>query len=98
MNFTDKLVPYTRKIEHRFFMINKNYDKNFTYITTEFPHTWKIGEEPYYPINDSKNIKLLNQYIELSKLENKIQFTGRLGVYKYLDMDDVIQLALEMQI
>jgi len=58
----------------------------------------KFGDEPYYPINDDKNTKLLTKYTELAKLEEKIKFTGRLGLYKYLDMDDVIDLALNMQI
>lgn len=57
-----------------------------------------LGDEPYYPINDNINTKLLNKYNELAKLEEKIKFTGRLGLYKYLDMDDVIDLALNMQI
>lgn len=98
MNFTDKNTPYTRKIEHRFFNISQNYSKDFTYISNEYPSKWQIGDEPYYPINDEKNNFLFEKYNELSKLEEKIKFTGRLGLYKYLDMDDVIESALNTKI
>lgn len=98
MNFTDKNIPYTRKIEHRFFNTNLEYDKGYTYITTEYPDNWQYNKEPYYPINDENNTKLLKKYVELSKNEEKVRFSGRLGLYQYLDMDDVIKLALNTDI
>ncbi|WP_407378392.1 UDP-galactopyranose mutase [Megamonas funiformis] len=93
MNFTDKNTPYTRIIEHKHFEFG---NQPITYITKEYPSDWKIGDEAYYPINDEKNQNLYKQYIHLAKSENNIIFGGRLGEYKYYDMDQVIQSALNL--
>lgn len=94
MNFTSKDVPYTRVIEHKHF---DRYCKNnkTTIISKEFSEKWSKGEEPYYPIGNDENIKLHKEYIELSKkiYGNSIIFGGRLGDYKYYDMDDAIDMA-----
>lgn len=92
VNFTDNETPFTRIIEHKHFMFGKQHK---TVITKEYPIIWKKGEEPYYPINDEKNNKLYNCYKEISKKENNVIFGGRLGLYKYYDMDDTIQAALD---
>lgn len=89
INYTDSKTPYTRIIEHKYFEFIDNNTK--TVITKEYPSS--IGD-PYYPMNDEKNDSLYNKYLEESKKDNKITFKGRLGLYKYLDMDDVIEDAL----
>ena len=93
MNYTDSETPYTRLIEHKHFEFGK---QSVTYITKEYPHGWKPGEEAYYPVNDDKNQKLYEQYKELAEKENNIIFGGRLGEYKYYDMDKVIERALNL--
>ena len=92
VNFTEKEIPYTRIIEHKFFLDDKS-DK--TIITKEFPKDWSIGLEAYYPVNNEKNQNLYEKYKELAKNEN-IFFAGRLGEYKYYDMDKVINSAFEL--
>ena len=92
VNYTDKETPYTRIIEHKHFEFG-NQPK--TIISREYSKEWKIGDEPYYPINDIKNNELYNKYKELSKAEKNVIFGGRLGEYKYYDMDKVIEAALE---
>ena len=67
-----------------------------TVITREYPADWKKGDEPYYPVNDSKNLTLYNKYKELAAKEKKVIFGGRLGMYKYFDMDDTIAAAWEL--
>lgn len=93
MNYTDSETPYTRVIEHKHFEFGK---QPVTYITKEYPQEWKTGEEAYYPVNDDKNQKLYEQYKELAKKETNIIFGGRLGEYKYYDMDKVIESALKL--
>lgn len=93
VNYTEREVPYTRIIEHKHFEFQTGEG---TVITREYPTTWKKGDEPYYPINDEKNGALYAQYAELAKKEANVLFGGRLGQYKYYDMDKVIQSALDM--
>ena len=93
VNYTEREVPYTRIIEHKHFEFQTGEG---TVITREYPATWKRGDEPYYPINDEKNGALYAQYAELAKKEANVLFGGRLGQYKYYDMDKVIRSALDM--
>ena len=93
VNYTEREVPYTRIIEHKHFEFQTGEG---TVITREYPATWKKGDEPYYPINDEKNGALYAQYAELAKKEANVLFGGRLGQYKYSDMDKVIRSALDM--
>ncbi|WP_427113180.1 UDP-galactopyranose mutase [Megasphaera sueciensis] len=92
VNYTDKETPYTRIIEHKHFEFGK---QRVTYITKEYPSTWKPGEEAYYPVNDAKNTALYQKYSALAQQENDVIFGGRLAEYKYYDMDKVIQSALD---
>ncbi|WP_297581157.1 UDP-galactopyranose mutase [uncultured Lactobacillus sp.] len=95
INYTDAETPYTRVIEHKHFEFGKG-DKNKTIITREYPADWKRGDEPYYPVNNERNNELYKQYRELAEKENdKVIFGGRLGQYKYYNMDQVISAALE---
>ena len=93
MNYTDWETPYTRTIEHKHFEFGK---QPVTYVTKEYPASWKPGDEAYYPVNDEKNQKLYAQYAELAKKEKNVIFGGRLAEYKYYDMDDVIKKALDV--
>ena len=93
MNFTDSKTPYTRIIEHKHFEFGK---QPVTYITKEYPQDWKLGEEAYYPVNDNKNQQLYAKYKELADKEKNVIFGGRLGEYKYYDMDKVIESALNL--
>lgn len=93
INYTDAETPYTRIIEHKHF---ENSDSPKTIITKEYPQSWSKGEEAYYPMNDKKNSELFNKYVELSKKEDNVIFGGRLGMYKYLDMWQVIDEALKL--
>lgn len=93
VNYTDAAVPYTRIIEHKHFEFGT---QEKTIVTKEYPREWEAGSEPYYPINDDANSMLYAQYRALADKENRVIFGGRLGDYKYYDMDDVIQKALEM--
>ena len=93
MNYTDSETPYTRVIEHKHFEFGK---QPVTYITKEYSKEWKPGEEAYYLINDDKNQKLYEQYKKLAAKETNIIFGGRLGEYKYYDMDKVIESALNL--
>lgn len=92
INYTDSDTPYTRIIEHKHFEFGTQKD---TVITKEYPSDWCIGDEAYYPINDDKNNELFKKYQELAKEESNVIFGGRLGHYKYYDMDKVIEKALE---
>ena len=94
MNYTDCGHPYTRIIEHKHFLFGAgNPDK--TVITKEYPAEWSRGEEPYYPINDERNAAVYEKYRKLAGREKNLQFGGRLGTYRYMDMDQVISQALE---
>ncbi len=93
VNYTEREVPYTRVIEHKHFEFGTQPD---TVITREYPAAWEKGEEPYYPVNDEKNGALYEKYCELAAKEKNILFGGRLGQYKYYDMDKVIRAALTM--
>lgn len=92
INYTEREVPYTRIIEHKYF---ENDQSPVTWITKEYPSDYKKGMEKFYPVNDEKNNSLYKQYEELAAKENNIIFGGRLGKYKYYDMDDVIAEALK---
>lgn len=99
VNYTDIETPWTRIIEHKWFEFGKDEDgKDLpkTIISKEYSAEWKLGDEPYYPVNDDKNLSLLNRYKELAKREVKVIFGGRLGEYKYYDMDAVIASALNI--
>ena len=93
VNYTEREVPFTRIIEHKHF---ENSDSKKTIISKEYPIEWKEGLEPYYPINDEKNSCLYQKYCQLAEKENKVVFAGRLGAYKYYDMDKVIESALSL--
>lgn len=93
VNYTDREVPYTRIIEHKHFEFGTQPD---TVITREYPAPWARGDEPYYPINDKKNDILFAEYQKLADKESDVLFGGRLGQYKYYDMDKVIEAALAM--
>lgn len=92
MNYTDGETPYTRKIEHKHFDFGT---QEKTVVSKEYPAEWTDGMEPYYPVNDEKNSALYARYQELGEKEEKVFFGGRLGEYKYYDMDKVIESALK---
>ena len=99
VNYTDRETPWTRIIEHKWFEFGKDEEGNDlpkTVISREYSSEWKVGDEPYYPVNDAKNGALYSQYKELAEAEKNVIFGGRLGEYKYYDMDQVIAAALEM--
>lgn len=93
VNYTEREVPYTRIIEHKHFEFGTS-DK--TVISREYSSEWKVGDEPYYPVNDERNSSLYEKYKELAEKEKRVVFVGRLGAYKYYDMDKVILAALEL--
>jgi len=92
VNYTDVETPYTRIIEHKHFEFGTQPQ---TIITHEYSVEWQLGDEPYYPINDEQNSKLYMKYKQLTEEENNVIFGGRLGEYKYYDMDKVIEAALQ---
>ena len=99
VNYTDRETPWTRIIEHKWFEFGKDAegrDLPKTVISREFSSEWKPGDEPYYPVNDEKNGTLYQAYKKLADGETRVIFGGRLGEYKYYDMDRVIASALEM--
>lgn len=99
VNYTDRETPFTRIIEHKWFEFGKDEDGNDlpkTIISKEYSSEWKPGDEPYYPVNDERNSKLYAEYKALSLNEDKVIFGGRLGEYKYYDMDAVIASALKL--
>lgn len=98
VNYTDRETPWTRIIEHKWFEFGKDENGNDlpkTIISREYSSEWKPGDEPYYPVNDEKNGELYKKYKGLADKEEKVIFGGRLGEYKYYDMDAVIASALE---
>ena len=92
VNYTEYNIPYTRIIEHKHFEFG---NQPITVITREYPQNWTRDKEPYYPINDERNNKLYEKYKELADNDNKVIFGGRLGQYKYYNMDQVIDEALK---
>ena len=92
VNYTDREVPYTRIIEHKHFEFGT---QKTTVISREYSEEWKPGMEPYYPVNDAENSTLYEKYRELAKQESRVLFGGRLGQYRYYDMDKVIRAALD---
>ena len=98
VNYTDNETPYTRIIEHKWFEFGKDAFGNEiskTVISREYSSDWNLGAEPYYPINDETNTKLYEEYKKLAENEKNVLFGGRLGEYKYYDMDAVIEAALK---
>lgn len=98
VNYTDRETPWTRIIEHKWFEFGKDEEGNDlpkTYISREFSSEWKPGDEPYYPVNDEKNSSLYDEYKELADKEENIIFGGRLGEYKYYDMDATVASVLD---
>lgn len=98
VNYTDRETPWTRIIEHKWFEFGKDSEGNDlpkTVISREYSSEWKVGDEPYYPVNDKKNGALYQKYKQLAQKETKVIFGGRLGEYKYYDMDAVIDSALQ---
>ena len=98
VNYTDAQTPWTRIIEHKWFEFGKDdegHDLPKTVISREYSSEWKPGDEPYYPVNDEKNGALYQKYKELAEKEKNVIFGGRLGEYKYYDMDAVIASALK---
>ena len=101
VNYTDRETPWTRIIEHKWFEFGKDDAGNDipkTVISREYSSEWKVGDEPYYPVNDEKNGALYQEYKNLADKEQKVIFGGRLGEYKYYDMDAVIASALELAV
>ena len=99
VNYTDRETPWTRIIEHKWFEFGKDDNGNDiskTVISREFSSEWKLGDEPYYPVNDEKNNKLYEEYKKLSMNEKNVIFGGRLGSYSYYDMDKTVEKALEL--
>lgn len=98
INYTDRETPWTRIIEHKWFEFGKDEKGNDlpkTYISREYSSEWKPGDEPYYPVNDEKNSNLYAEYKELAEKEEKVIFGGRLGEYKYYDMDATVASVLD---
>ena len=92
VNYTDRETPYTRIIEHKHFNFGT---QEKTVISREYSVEWKIGDEPYYPVNNDKNAELYEKYRALAEKEENIIFGGRLGEYRYYDMDKVIRSVFE---
>ena len=93
VNYTDRETPYTRVIEHKHFEFGT---QSKTVITREYPAAWEKGKEPYYPVNDPKNSELFDKYERRALEEKNVIFGGRLGMYRYMDMDQVIEEALSL--
>ncbi len=97
VNYTERRIPYTRIIEHKHFEFGAQKEgESGTVITREYPAEWHVGDEPYYPVNNEANNALYERYAELAKAEKNVLFGGRLGQYKYFDMDKTIRAALDM--
>ena len=91
VNYNEREVPFTRIIEHKHFAFGT---QEKTVISREYPSEWQLGVEPYYPVNDAQNTALYERYKALADQQDKVRFAGRLGQYKYFDMDKVIAEAL----
>ena len=91
VNYTDAETPYTRIIEHKHFEFNTCKG---TVISREYPATWKKGDEPYYPMNNDRNNELYQKYAKKAEEDKNVIFGGRLGKYKYYDMDDTVEVAM----
>ena len=99
VNYTDNQTPFTRIIEHKWFEFGKDEqgeDLPKTVISREYSSEWKLGDEPYYPVNDQKNTELYQKYKALSEKEDRVIFCGRLAEYRYYDMDTVIEATLRL--
>lgn len=99
VNYTEREVPYTRIIEHKHFVFGSQGRSDVTVISKEYPEEWNNSKEPYYPVNDAKNIALYDRYVNLSKNNpdtRNVIFAGRLGAYRYFDMDKIVELAFEL--
>ena len=97
LNYTSHDKPFTRTIEHKFFdRTGVGFDSNATYVSEEYSSEWEPGQEPYYPVNNEKNMETLNKYKALAANEKNVIFGGRLGEYKYYDMDDTIINAMDL--
>lgn len=98
VNYTDRETPWTRIIEHKWFQFGKDDSGNDipkTVISREYSYEWRPGSEPYYPVNDKKNNDMYNEYKKLADNESEVIFGGRLGEYRYYDMDEVIERAMK---
>lgn len=97
VNYTEYDIPYTRIIEHKHFECGNQelLDRELTYITKEYPIVWKLGDEPFYPVNNSVNDEMYTKYQMLAMNEKNVIFGGRLAMYKYYDMNNIIKSALE---
>lgn len=98
VNYTDRETPWTRIIEHKWFEFGKDEEGNDlpkTIISREYSSEWRPGDEPYYPVNDEKNGKLYEEYKKMADKEENVIFGGRLGEYKYYDMDVTVASVLE---
>lgn len=98
VNYTDQETSWTRIIEHKWFEFGKDENGNDlpkTIISREYSSEWRSGDEPYYPVNDEKNSQMYQQYKALAEKEDRVIFGGRLGEYKYYEMDQVIAVALQ---
>ena len=93
INYTDSETPYTRVIEHKHFVFDTTSPK--TVVTKEFSKTWKPGDEPYYPVNNDKNAAIYDKYLKESQKTGNVFFGGRLGLYQYLNMDQIVAKALD---
>lgn len=93
INYTDRETPYTRVIEHKHFVFDTTSPK--TVVTREYSKTWKLGDEPYYPVNNDANATLYDKYLADAQKIGNIKFGGRLGLYQYLNMDQIVAKALE---
>lgn len=99
VNYTDRETPWTRIIEHKWFEFGKDesgIDLSHTIISREYSSEWRLGDEPYYPVNDEKNNALYAKYKKMAEAETKVIFGGRLGEYKYYDMDTTIESVLKL--
>lgn len=99
VNYTEREIPYTRIIEHKHFVFGTQGRRDVTVVSREFPEEWNPSKDPYYPVNDEKNAKPFSAYAEIAKTHpssRNVRFGGRLGAYRYYDMDKVIEAAFDL--